>query len=836
MFQVVVAEKPSVARDLARILGARTRRDGYLEGNGYRVSWALGHLIRLAEPAEYGGNWRGRWSMKPLPMIPDQWRLRTEKKTVKQFRVLKQLLNDPQTSQVICATDAGREGEHIFRLIYRHAGCRKPVQRLWISSLTDEAIRAGLRQLQPGRAYDNLAAAAEARAKADWLVGLNLTRAYTVRHKTLCTIGRVQTPTLAMIVAREQAVREFVKSTYYEVVLALTAGFEARLLDGKEVARLERQADAQAVVDRLNERSPAVVDRIETKRRRRNPPPLYDLTNLQRDANRRFGMTAATTLKHAQALYETHKLISYPRTESHHISEDMVPGLPRVLEALDHPKAGEALQRVRAGHKLSKAYVDRTKLSDHHGVLPTGRRVPANLPASLRKVYNLVVARFIAIFFPANVEDHTKLWLALAGERFLATGKVVVEPGWKAVDPPPPKKDEKELPPCEQGQALPVQSVAWVEKETKPPPRYTDATLLNAMKTAGKALDDEDLAEAIREAGLGTPATRADIIEKLIRTTLVLREKKVLKPTEKGEALIRVVAEPMRSAEMTAQWEQRLKDIEAGQERAHDFLHAIGHLLQVIIPRVSEGEDMQLSAAARAADQSRRQGNTGKPLAVTCPQCGQGTLFQGKKAFSCDRYRDGCKFSIWKTVAGKALSAGQVTAMVKYGRTPLIKGFRAKSGKRFAARLALQPDGRTQFVFDQPAAESAPLSPHSDQPTPPRKTKVPSRKKQPKDLGQTISERPCPRCGQGHIIAGHRGYGCDRFRQGCHWVLPKKVCNKKIQKRTVQTLLEKGRTGWLKGFTLANGDLFEARLAIEPGGLAVLIDKTGGEQQLMAAS
>ena len=389
---IVVAEKPSVARDIARVLGARKKARGFLEGNGYRVTWALGHLVHFAEPDDYGPPWDGRWSIGQLPMIPEQWQLKTARSTVKQFQVVKRLINDTGTEQIVCATDAGREGENIFRLIYEHARCRKPVQRLWVSSLTDEAIGEGFRQLRPGSAFDHLGQAARARAQADWLVGMNLTRAYTVHNRVLCTIGRVQTPTLAMIVQRDAQIATFRKAFFYELVAALEEGFSAKYSHQGQT-RINDKAAAERLHRELSPHRTGSVCKIEKKIRRNRPPALYDLTNLQRDANRRFGFTAAQVLEYAQALYETHKLISYPRTESRHVSEDMVPELPGILEKLDHPQAAVALDRLRGEHRLGKAYVDKTKLTDHHAIIPTGKTPSPSLSPTLRKIYDLVVVR-----------------------------------------------------------------------------------------------------------------------------------------------------------------------------------------------------------------------------------------------------------------------------------------------------------------------------------------------------------------------------------------------------------------------------------------------------------
>lgn len=767
---LVLAEKPSVARDLARVLGAGRRGEGYLEGGGYRVTWALGHLVHFAEPDDYGGAWAARWSLAQLPMIPESWQLRTAERTASQLRIVEKLLNAPETASVICATDAGREGEHIFRLIYEHARCRKPVQRLWVSSLTDEAIREGLARLQPGSAFDPLARAARARAQADWLVGMNLTRGYTVHNRVLCTIGRVQTPTLAMIVARDQAIAGFVTSYFYELVATLAEGFRARYCRNGET-RIDTRAEAERLHRELATHETGRVTRLERKVRHNRPPPLYDLTSLQRDANRRFGLTAAQVLEQAQALYETHKLISYPRTESRHIPEDLVPRLPAILRGLEHPLAGEALARLEAGHRLGKAYVDDTRLTDHHAILPTGKRPPAGLPESARRIFELVATRFVAVFLPDETVEETRVILNIGGAEFLARGSRVLDPGWKRAEPPrrrplagqaagaearPASEDarmagaspqtptvdgleaaaegEGALPPLAVGQIVQVSRLEVVEKETQPPRPYDDASLLAAMKNAGREIEDDALAAAMKESGLGTPATRAEIIEKLIRTGYVERQRKQLRATLKGQALIGLVAEPLRSPELTAQWEQRLKDIERGEAAAEDFYHDIVAWVRGLIPTLGQGEALaRLQGAARPAapqpknprsnpgagqlasqpavmnpgrqDAADRTGGLG-PL--TCPKCGRGQIIAGRRGYGCERYREGCDFVVWKEVAGRELTAAQVRELIATGRTSLIRGFTAADGVQLDARLRLNDQWRVVLDFASEVALPAP--------------------------------------------------------------------------------------------------------------------------------
>jgi DNA topoisomerase-3 len=686
---LILAEKPSVARDIARVLGVHTRREGYLEGNGYRITWAFGHLVHFAEPDDYGPEWAGRWSFAQLPMIPQHWRLRTDKKTAEQFSIVKTLLNAPETKRVICATDAGREGEAIFRLIYEHARCTKPVERLWISSLTDEAIRAGFQALKPSTAFDALAAAARARAQADWLIGMNLTRAYTVRNHRLCTIGRVQTPTLAMIVARDATIAAFEKAYFYELVAHLREGFDARFSRDGET-RIDDKAEAEALHEQLRPQRSGRVTEIHRKERRQRPPPLYDLTNLQRDANRHFGFTAAKTLELAQQLYEQYKLISYPRTESRHISEDMLPQLPGILNALVHPLAPQAAARLAAGHQLSKAYVDQTRLTDHHAILPTQTRVPAGLAKPLRQLYDLVCARFVAVFLPDQRMLDIQVKLDIGGACFVAQAMRVLEAGWKdaelktaraAAEAETESPEVAALLALEQDQIVHIEGLEVVEKETQAPRPYNDATLLNAMKNAGREIEDETLAAAINNSGgLGTPATRAGIIEKLLRTGYIERQRKQLRATEKGRTLARLVAEPLRSPELTADWEQRLKAIEQGEAQAEQFYQDIRAFLSQLLPQV-------IKATTPPAGIAR------------CPKCQQGLIIRGRRDYGCNRYREGCDLVIRREQFGIALDASQIRRLIEQGQSEPLENLHLPDGQRVRARLRLRADFTLEPVF-----------------------------------------------------------------------------------------------------------------------------------------
>ncbi len=828
---LVIAEKPSVARDLARVLGVHERGEGCLRGRGYVITWALGHLVHFAEPDAYKGGWDGRWSLSQLPMVPEQWRLHTERSTAAQLRVVEGLLNAPDTTAIVVATDAGREGELIFRLIYEHARCRRPFRRLWISSLTDQAIAEGFARLQPGEAFDDLAAAARARAQADWLVGMNLTRAYTVRQGVLCTIGRVQTPTLAMLVAREAEIAAFRVATYYELLARFAAGFAARYRrDGQ--TRLDDRQAAEALLQRLAPVKQALVESVEQSVRRQHPPPFYSLVDLQRDANRRLGMTAAQALQQAQALYESAKLITYPRTESRHLPEDMEAELPGILARLAHPHAAAARQRLATGHRLGRSHVDRTRLTDHHAIVPTGAAVPATLPLPQRRLYELVESRFVAAFLPDEVTEQTQVVVRLGGEEFFAKGERVLEAGWTVAAPrraerptrrdpraaeatdDEPEDDSQTLPSLAVGQVLQVDGLELVEKQTQPPRRYTDATLLAAMKNAGRQVDDEGLAEAMRQSGLGTPATRAEIIERLIRSELVERQRKALVPTAKGQALVGVVADPLRRPELTAQWEQRLRDVEEGRLAASAFYASIVQFVRELVPQAAASAVM--APAARAAAQSggrRRDGKTrsgarGRPTPrAAVPPTGDGDTSAAPGSGAARRRSRSAVAGARARGPGPAAEDDRgVAAEAPEGVTPARGGPRRRRAAQ-PARSATAGGPAAGLRAGPPTDRSGPGSAAvgSDPPA----AHGP--------LGLT-----CPRCRQGRILEGRRGFGCSRYREGCLFVVWKEKAGRQLSPDQVRDLIVTGSTRLLTGFVDEWGQTFAARVVLGPGAVVGL--------------
>ena len=631
----VLAEKPSVARDIARVLGADKRGEGYLQGNGYVVTWAIGHLVSLAQPHEINPQWR-QWSFDRLPMLPSQWPLVVYERTRDQFEVVRKILVSPRVSRIVCATDAGREGELIFRYIYEAAQSKKPVSRLWISSLTPDAIRRGFEKLRPGSEYDPLADAAHGRSRADWLVGMNLSRAYSLVYHEELSVGRVQTPTLAMLVDRELVLRRFKPEEYIEVVAKFQGkddpskgSYEGRWFRPKAVSGSDKETPEKSIrlpadgeeAERILHRAhagEAAIESIASETQRMQPPLLYDLTELQRHANRLFGFSAQETLDLAQNLYERHKLISYPRTDSRHVSADVAATAPAIVAAVS---AGYQMQ-LAAGtgaRPPGKRFVDDSKVTDHHAIIPTAvSPAKASLSEQERKIYDLICRRFLMMWHDDFLQAVTTVITAITTggfvDRYRTTGTLVQQVGWKALDIGAEKKERQPKSSAEETeleQILPVhlaqgqpQEVAGIEarkKKTKPPKRFTEGTLLTAMQTAGQTLDEKELSEAMKETGLGTPATRAAMIEVLLKRGYIVRTGKSLEATEKGIHLIEVVHPEVKSPAMTGQWEAYLKKIQQGKSRLEPFLDGISRYVRSVVDKVRETPPVQPSAQATDA-------------------------------------------------------------------------------------------------------------------------------------------------------------------------------------------------------------------------------------------
>ncbi|HEX2109988.1 MAG TPA: DNA topoisomerase 3 [Gaiellaceae bacterium] len=716
---LVIAEKPSVGRDIAAALPGNFKKDeAYLESDEYVITWAVGHLVELAEPEDYDERFK-KWRMVDLPIVPDAFRLKPrDAKSKKQLAVIHKLLKRPDVERVVNACDSGREGELIFAYIWETAGVEKPVDRLWINSMTKQAIGEGFERLRPGAQLAPLERAARSRSEADWLVGMNATRAATIRGRAwvggVVSLGRVQTPTLALIVKREREIQAFVPEPYWLVhgtfEAPTRAGYEGLWFEGDET-RLKRGERADEIVARVSGKD-ATVESVERKEQSERAPLLYDLTSLQRDANRRFGFSARRTLAAAQSLYEDKKAITYPRTNSRYLSGDLVPQIKPTAETLvpireyeSHARYVLSLEQLPLGRVVNDERVD-----DHHAIIPTDiDHDVESWSDDERRVFDLVAKRFLAVFHPAARYERTTVVTDVEGERFRTRGKVTLEPGWRGVygleadDRAGATTDEDaetgELPRLEEGMIVRCVEAASEAKETKPPPRYTEATLLSAMETAGKLVEDEELREAMKERGLGTPATRAETIETLIRREYVERVAKELVPTPKGVQVISMLeAHPLTSPELTGDWEKRLRDIEHGAAERRDFMGGI--------------EDFARKTVEQIAALDREKLRPERAELGPCPRCGAVTgeiIRENSRAFGCTSWKSrdepGCGFVIWKQIAGRTITPEIARQLIEEGRTrDVLSGFRSRNKKPFRARLVLNGEGKVEFEF--PTARS----------------------------------------------------------------------------------------------------------------------------------
>ena len=634
-----VAEKPSVGRDIARVLGANTQHDGFMEGNGYCVTWTFGHLCALLDPHEYSEQWKG-WNMSSLPMVPMRFGIKVtdDKGILKQFNTIKDLI--AKADEVINCGDAGQEGELIQRWVYQKAGCKVPVKRLWISSLTEDAIREGFQKLKDQSEYQHLYEAGMMRAIGDWLLGMNATRAYTLRFakgvgkdRQVLSIGRVQTPTLALIVKRQQEIENFVPRTYWELkTIYRDTTFSAQLPVEEDDYAITSLEQGQALVDSIKD-LPLEITSVEKKKGTEYAPRLFDLTSLQVECNKKFSLSADDTLKIIQSLYEKH-VTTYPRVDTTYLSDDIYPKVPATLQGIKDyfPQVAPLLPLKADGKKgagslpKSKKVFDNKKVTDHHAIIPTGQR-PDNLSELERKVYNLVALRFIAAFYPDCEVSNTTV-LARAGEiDFKVTGRQILKMGWREVfakekQDDEPQEEQKSLPAFVQGESGPHEPQLQ-EKTTTPPKYYTEATLLRAMETAGKTVEDEELRDAMKENGIGRPSTRAAIIEKLFQRKYIVREKKNIHATPLGINLIQTIISPLlKSAELTGLWEKKLRAIERGDYQAKNFLDELKQMTAEVVHEVK-------------ADKS----------GMRCPVCGRGTIIRGRTRYGCSRWREGCTYA-----------------------------------------------------------------------------------------------------------------------------------------------------------------------------------------------
>ena len=736
---VVIAEKPSVARELARILGAKKKVGGWIEGNGYQVTWAIGHLIGLADTKEYGYR---HWSLSNLPIIPAQFKTKVtgDQGRAKQYEVISSLFQNAE--EIINATDAGREGELIFRYIYTHSGCTKPFKRLWISSQTDKAIKAGFEKLKEGADYDNLYQAAKCRSEADWLVGINATQAYTLRYGNVApfgeegkrrqgpiSLGRVQTPVLRLLVERYQEVQAFNSETYWELLLTLEKeeqSFQAKWFS-EETDRFLKEEEGKAVMEKLGET--VVVSSADRKPKNERPPLLYDLTELQKEANKRYGFSAKYTLELAQDLYEKFKTITYPRTDSRYLTDDLFPGMKPLLKNVSNIAAYQPFVELALKKELKKdsRFFNDKKVNDHHAIIPTETNPSnANMPKDHFMLYDLIARRVIAAFLGNCQKELSEIVLEDAGETFKAKGTMIKTEGWRAIyfaleralakrkqeekksKGKKEKGEDKELPYVDIGEALDIKKKELPKKKTKAPAIHTESSILGMMETAGKSFEDEEMKEAMKDKGLGTPATRAGILETLLNRNYIIRDKKKLVPTEKGIGLISLVKErPISSPELTGEWESRLHKMAKGEYDSVQFMQEVKQYTTQMIYHAKGIQPPPQYMPNYRMDE------------VICPKCGEGKLLKGKRAFGCSRYKEGCKFIIQPRIAGKLVEKEHLVDLLENKVTGgFVQGMLSKKGKRFDARLKLNDDLKVEFYFGKDGLKESTPPPQKEEPTP----------------------------------------------------------------------------------------------------------------------
>ncbi len=719
---LVIAEKPSVGRDLARVLpGPFAKHEGWLEADEYVISWAVGHLVQLAEPDEYDPAYK-RWRMPDLPIVPEKFKLVVrDERSRKQMSVVSGQLRRDDVEEVINACDAGREGELIFAYLYEKAKAKKPVKRLWLNSMTMAAMKDAFASLRPSEEMALLEQAARSRSEADWIVGMNATRAATIRLRTsfdgAVSLGRVQTPTLAIVARREEEIRAFVPEPYWLVDATFAAGplgdaaadtgeraYVGRFHAGAK-PRIATAEEAQAIVDACVGKQ-GTITKLEKKEAREKAPMLYDLTSLQRDANTRYGFSARRTLSAAQRLYEEHKALTYPRTNSRYLTTDMIPEIKPIAELVGGRK--EYAQAAAYVTSLDELPLDRvvndSKVTDHHAIIPTrSEHMVERMSDDDKRVYDMAVRRFLAIFHPEAVFENTRVETTVESNVFRTRGKLLVVPGWRGVygEAPTESKQgssaeddedatDQQLPRLVEGEDVDTREIESVRKETKPPRRYSDASLLGAMETAGKLVDDDELREAMKDSGIGTPATRAAIIERLIAVGYVERDGRSLVATEKGLGVVRLLdGHPLTSPELTGDWEHRLGKIEHGTDSREKFMQDIAGFARETVKELDvKLKDVRIPRASLGP----------------CPVCGH-PIMENRKGFSCWAREDpGCGFVIWKAKAGKQMPVSVGRELIKTGYTARpVTGFRGRSGRSFRAHLNLAQteDGKWRVEFNE---------------------------------------------------------------------------------------------------------------------------------------
>jgi DNA topoisomerase III len=783
--KLIITEKPSVARDIARVLKVPNKHEGYIDGNGMLITWALGHLIEFLQPDAYGEQYQ-KWDMAQLPIIPKTFKTSPIERSKAQYNIVMDLLKRNDVTEVVCATDAGREGELIFRLVYEAAACKAPIERLWISSQTDAAIKEGFSKLKPGADYNPLYDSARSRAEADWLVGINATRAYSIkfsRGRGVMSVGRVQTPVLKLIVDRYRAHIQFDSKPFFEILLDVnhTNGpFQLKWFS-KDTDRFQSKDKAEPIVGQLKTDGKVHVHALTQKKVQEKQPLLYDLTELQKDANKQFKFSADHTLKVMQDLYERYKLLSYPRTSSRYLTGDIGPKCPSLLAGLSKvPDFSDTVAHIQdQKYTIASRMIDDKKVTDHHAIIPTDKSPNvAELPEDHKKIYLMVIRRFIAAFLPECQKSHTEIMAhsladtAVPVQTFKATGTVVLLPGWRVLytEDEPKKNATPLLPNVDKGDALDIKKVQLKKGQTKAPALYTEASILGAMETAGKQIEDEDMRQAMKECGLGTPATRAQILEKLIHVKYIIRDKNKLIPTPKGEYLIDcILSEALLSPELTGQWEKELNNIAQSKGRRGEYMENIKEFTEEVVETVAKDNSYTIGA-----DQT---------VYGSCPKCEKGKIIDTAKAYSCSEWKaSNCSFAVWKEMAQKQITEAQVKKLIKDGETAIIKGFKSRDGNPFDAAIQLV-NGEVKFKFDNQA------------------------------LGA------CPVCKKGEVTETSKAFSCNQWREtGCKFAIWKEIASRKMTKEEALILIEKKELDGLEGFKSRAGDPFTASLFVTEEG------------------
>lgn len=765
--KVCIAEKPSVAKEIAAVLGANVRSDGYFEGNGYQVTWTFGHLCGLYAPHEYKPHWKS-WNLDTLPMLPERFEVKVmeDKGVQKQFRTIKFLFD--KADVVINCGDAGTEGELIQRWVINQAGYKGKVERLWISSLTTEAIKEGFEKLVPAEKYDNLYYAGSSRAIGDWLLGMNATRLYTLKYgrdRQVLSVGRVQTPTLAMVVKRFLEIQNFKPQPYWEIQTT----YRETVFNNEQGRYLEKQDGEQTM--ELIKNEPLEIISVEKKKGKEYAPKLFDLTGLQVYCNQKFGFTADETLKLTQGLYEQ-KVVTYPRVDTTFLPNDVYPKVRGILSKLSKYAILTAPVLAESKIKKSTKVFNDKKVTDHHAIIPTGVEIP--LHANAQKVYDIITRRFIAVFYPDSEVSNTTVLAEVKKIGFKTTGKEILSEGWRVVFKTPEKtkaiakktEEDNIMPTFVKGESG-AHEPSFLEKETKPPKQYTEATLLRAMETAGKQVEDDELRDLMKENGIGRPSTRASIIETLFKRNYIERNKKQILPTHTGMQLIATIQNKLlKSARLTGEWEKQLKDIEKGTYHAGTFIKNMKKMVDdlVVEVRLSNHKPIVIDPVSKK-DASPAKKKVKGVIGSTCPKCKDGHLLKGTKAYGCSKYNENCDFLLPFEFMGKKISDNQILRLIAKGSTVNLKGFKSDTGKQDGAIIF---NDAYQLTLKVKEATT-------------KMTKVP----------EVLT---CPKCKKGTILKGSNAYGCSAYKSGCDFkmdftTIKEKSAGKELTKALVWEIL-----------------------------------------------